>query len=143
MNLNELKPNPRRSSSKKRVGRGPGSGFGKTSGRGHKGLKSRSGGKVRPGFEGGQMPLQKRVPKYGFTSRKNLFLEELRLSDLLKSSNINITIASLIESKLIKKSTKKVKVFKDIEECKKINLSGISVTKSVRKLIEDSGGVIT
>ena len=101
MNLNELKPNPRRSSSKKRVGRGPGSGFGKTSGRGHKGLKSRSGGKVRPGFEGGQMPLQKRVPKYGFTSRKNLFSEELRLSDLLKSSNINITIASLIESKYV------------------------------------------
>ena len=143
MNLNELKPNSGRSSSKKRVGRGPGSGFGKTSGRGHKGLKSRSGGKVRPGFEGGQMPLQKRVPKYGFTSRKNLFSEELRLSDLLKSSNIDITIASLIESKLIKKSTKKVKVFKDVEESKKINLSGISVTKSVRKLIEDSGGVIT
>ena len=143
MNLNELKPNSGRSSSKKRVGRGPGSGFGKTSGRGHKGLKSRSGGKVRPGFEGGQMPLQKRVPKYGFTSRKNLFSEELRLSDLLKSSNIDITVASLIESKLIKKSTKKVKVFKDVEECKKINLSGISVTKSVRKLIEDSGGVIT
>ena len=143
MNLNELKPNSGRSSSKKRVGRGPGSGFGKTSGRGHKGLKSRSGGKVRPGFEGGQMPLQKRVPKYGFTSRKNLFSEELRLSDLLKSSNIDITIASLIESKLIKKSTKKVKVFKDVEETKKINLSGISVTKSVRKLIEDSGGVIT
>ena len=143
MNLNELKPNSGRSSSKKRVGRGPGSGFGKTSGRGHKGLKSRSGGKVRPGFEGGQMPLQKRVPKYGFTSRKNLFSEELRLSDLLKSSNTDITVASLIESKLIKKSTKKVKVFKDVEECKKINLSGISVTKSVRKLIEDSGGVIT
>jgi|TARA_B110001454_G_scaffold175913_1_gene167864 large subunit ribosomal protein L15 len=143
MNLNELKPNSGRSSSKKRVGRGPGSGFGKTSGRGHKGLKSRSGGKVRPGFEGGQMPLQKRVPKYGFTSRKNLFSEELRLSDLLKSSNTDITVASLIESKLIKKSTKKVKVFKDVEESKKINLSGISVTKSVRKLIEDSGGVIT
>jgi len=143
MNLNELKPNSGRSRSKKRVGRGPGSGFGKTSGRGHKGLKSRSGGKVRPGFEGGQMPLQKRVPKYGFTSRKNLFSEELRLSDLLKSSNIDITVASLIESNLIKKSTKKVKVFKDVEECKKINLSGISVTKSVRKLIEDSGGVIT
>ena len=143
MNLNELKPNSGRSSSKKRVGRGPGSGFGKTSGRGHKGLKSRSGGKVRPGFEGGQMPLQKRVPKYGFTSRKNLFSEELRLSDLLKSSNTDITVASLIESKLTKKSTKKVKVFKDVEESKKINLSGISVTKSVRKLIEDSGGVIT
>jgi large subunit ribosomal protein L15 len=143
MNLNELKPNSGRSSSKKRVGRGPGSGFGKTSGRGHKGLKSRSGGKVRPGFEGGQMPLQKRVPKYGFTSRKNLYSEELRLSDLLKSSNTDITVASLIESKLIKKSTKKVKVFKDVEESKKINLSGISVTKSVRKLIEDSGGVIT
>ena len=143
MNLNELKPNSGRSRSKKRVGRGPGSGFGKTSGRGHKGLKSRSGGKVRPGFEGGQMPLQKRVPKYGFTSRKNLFSEELRLSDLLKSSNTDITVASLIESKLIKKSTKKVKVFKDVEESKKINLSGISVTKSVRKLIEDSGGVIT
>ena len=140
--LNTLIDLRKKKISKKRVGRGIGSGTGKTSGRGHKGQKSRSGVSLQ-GFEGGQMPLQKRVPKYGFTSRKNLFSEELRLSDLLKSSNTDITVASLIESKLIKKSTKKVKVFKDIEECKKINLSGISVTKSVRKLIEDSGGVIT
>ena len=73
MKLNELKPNPNRVKASKRIGRGPGSGFGKTSGKGHKGLKSRSGGRVRRGFEGGQMPLQKRVPKFGFSSRKNRF----------------------------------------------------------------------
>ena len=69
MKLNELKPNPKRVKDRKRIGRGLGSGCGKTSGKGHKGLKSRSGGRVRIGFEGGQMPLQKRVPKFGFTSR--------------------------------------------------------------------------
>ena len=142
MNLNELKPNPKRNSSKKRIGRGAGSGFGKTSGKGHKGLKSRSGGKVRPGFEGGQMPLQKRVPKFGFSSRKNLNSAELRLSDLLKSEVDDITIDSLISSKIVSKSTKKVKVFLDKKECKKVNLTGINVTKSVKKLIEEAGGVV-
>ena len=87
LKLNNLIPNKSLSSRtrmKKRRGRGPGSGLGKTSGRGHKGLGSRSGGRVRAGFEGGQMPLQKRVPKYGFFSRKSRFSEEIRLSALIK-----------------------------------------------------------
>ncbi|MDG2061229.1 MAG: 50S ribosomal protein L15 [SAR86 cluster bacterium] len=142
MNLSELKPNPKRNKLKKRLGRGPGSGTGKTSGRGHKGLKSRSGGRVRPGFEGGQMPLQKRVPKYGFTSRKNNYTEELRYSELLKLDLEEISLSTLIESKVVKKSTKKVKVFLDIQESKKLKLSGINVTKSIKKLIEEAGGSI-
>ena len=142
MNLNELRPNPKRNSTRKRVGRGPGSGLGKTSGRGHNGLKSRSGGSVKPGFEGGQMPLQKRVPKFGFTSRKNNYTQELRLSQILKSNSKEITISSLVEEKIIKKSTKKVKVFLDVKEVKKITLSGIQVTKSVKSLIEKAGGAV-
>ena len=121
MKLNALKPNPKRIKSNKRVGRGPGSGSGKTSGKGHKGLKSRSGGRVRIGFEGGQMPLQKRVPKYGFTSRTNKNTEQVRLSTLVKSGIKEVTLESLINADLIKNSTKKVKVFLDTDECTKIN----------------------
>ena len=113
MKLNELKPNPKRVKDSKRIGRGLGSGFGKTSGKGHKGLKSRSGGRVRIGFEGGQMPLQKRVPKFGFTSRKNRNTEQLRLSTLVSSGISEVSIEALIEADLIRNSTKKVKVFLD------------------------------
>ena len=109
MKLNELKPNPKRVKESKRIGRGTGSGSGKTSGKGHKGLKSRSGGRVRIGFEGGQMPLQKRVPKFGFSSRKNRNTEQLRLSALIKSGLTDITIQNLIELDLIRNSTKKLK----------------------------------
>ena len=126
---------------KMRVGRGIGSGKGKTSGRGHKGQKSRSGVAIKS-FEGGQMPLQKRVPKYGFTSRKNNYTEELRYSELLKLDLEEISLSTLIESKVVKKSTKKVKVFLDIQESKKLKLSGINVTKSIKKLIEEAGGSI-
>ena len=115
MKLNELKPNPKRVKDRKRIGRGLGSGFGKTSGKGHKGLKSRSGGRVRIGFEGGQMPLQKRVPKFGFTSRKNRNTEQLRLSTLVSSGILEVSIETLIEANLIRNSTKKVKVFLDTD----------------------------
>ena len=142
MKLNELKPNPKRVKASKRIGRGPGSGSGKTSGKGHKGLKSRSGGRVRIGFEGGQMPLQKRVPKFGFTSRKNRNTEQLRLSALVKSGLKDFDIKSLIESNLVKNSTKQVKVFLDTDECPKIDLKGIKTTASVRKLIEQAGGSV-
>ena len=101
MKLNALKPNPKRIKSNKRIGRGPGSGSGKTSGKGHKGLKSRSGGRVRIGFEGGQMPLQKRVPKYGFTSRTNKNTEQVRLSTLVKSGIKEVTLESLVNADLI------------------------------------------
>tara|TARA_B100001109_G_C18629305_1_gene365274 strand:- start:176 stop:610 length:435 start_codon:yes stop_codon:yes gene_type:complete len=142
MKLNELKPNPKRVRDSKRIGRGTGSGFGKTSGKGHKGLKSRSGGRVRIGFEGGQMPLQKRVPKFGFSSRKNRNTQQLRLSTLVSSGITEVTIDSLISADLIKNSTKQVKVFLDTDECPKIDLKGIRTTASVRKLIEQAGGSV-
>ena len=138
MKLNELKPNPKRIKTSKRIGRGTGSGSGKTSGKGHKGLKSRSGGRVRIGFEGGQMPLQKRVPKYGFTSRTNINTEQLRLSTLVQSGISEISIQSLVNADLIKNSTKKVKVFLDTDKCSKMNLKGINTSK----LIESAGGSV-
>ena len=142
MKHNELKPNPKRVKSSKRIGRGTGSGFGKTSGKGHKGLKSRSGGRVRIGFEGGQMPLQKRVPKFGFTSRVNRNTEQLRLSTLARSGMTDVTITNLIAADLIKNSTKKVKVFLDTDSCPKMNLKGIKTTASVKKIIEEAGGTV-
>jgi large subunit ribosomal protein L15 len=142
MKLNELKPNPKRVKDRKRIGRGLGSGFGKTSGKGHKGLKSRSGGRVRIGFEGGQMPLQKRVPKFGFISRKNRNTEQLRLSTLVSSGITEVSIKTLIEADLIRNSTKKVKVFLDTDSSPKMNLKGIHTTASVKKLIEEAGGSV-
>tara|TARA_X000000368_G_scaffold381234_1_gene337615 strand:+ start:25765 stop:26196 length:432 start_codon:yes stop_codon:yes gene_type:complete len=140
--LNELRPNPKRVRSNKRIGRGPGSGFGKTSGKGHKGMKSRSGGRVRIGFEGGQMPLQKRVPKYGFSSRVNRFTEEVRLSSLVRLGEEEITIQVLSAADLIKNSTKKVKIFLDTDECTRMKLTGLKTTASVKKLIEKAGGSV-
>ena len=142
MKLNELKPNPKRVKESKRIGRGTGSGSGKTSGKGHKGLKSRSGGRVRIGFEGCQMPLQKRVPKFGFSSRKNRNTQQLRLSTLVTSGLTEVTIDSLVEKDLIRNSTKKVKVFLDTDDCSKMNLKGINTTASVKKLIEEAGGTV-
>ena len=142
MKLNALKPNPKRIKVGKRVGRGTGSGSGKTSGKGHKGLKSRSGGRVRVGFEGGQMPLQKRVPKYGFSSRTNNNTEQLRLSTLVQSGISDVSIESLINADLIKNSTKKVKVFLDTDKCSKMNLKGIKTSLSVKKAIEGAGGSV-
>ena len=146
LKLNNLIPHKSLSSrtvaKRKRRGRGTASGLGKTSGRGHKGLGSRSGGGVRAGFEGGQMPLQKRVPKYGFFSRKGRFSEELRLSALIKLGKEEIDINVLRQEDLIKQNTFKVKVIKDIETCPKLNLKGIKTTSSVKNLIEDAGGKI-
>jgi len=142
MKLNALKPNPKRIKASKRVGRGTGSGSGKTSGKGHKGLKSRSGGRVRVGFEGGQMPLQKRVPKFGFSSRTNNNSEQLRLSTLVQSGITEVNIESLVNADLIKNDTKKVKVFLDTDQCSKMNLKGINTTLSVKKAIEGAGGSV-
>ena len=142
MELNELRPNPKRVCSNKRIGRGPGSGFGKTSGKGHKGMKSRSGGRVRIGFEGGQMPLQKRVPKFGFSSRVNRFTEEVRLSSLVRLGEEEITLQVLSAADLIKNSTKKVKIFLDTNECSRMKLTGLKTTASVKKLIEEAGGSV-
>jgi len=146
LKLNNLIPHrslsSRTASKRKRRGRGTASGLGKTSGRGHKGLGSRSGGGVRPGFEGGQMPLQKRVPKYGFFSRKARFSEELRLSTLIKLGKEEIDINVLKQEDLINKNTLRVKIIKDTEICPQLTLKGIKTTSSVRNLIEGAGGKI-
>lgn len=140
MELNTIAPEVKKKNPK-RVGRGIGSGNGKTSGRGHKGQKSRAGGYHKTGFEGGQMPLQRRLPKVGFTSRKNS-TARVRLGELEFEGNENITIETLKEKRIISKKAKDVKIFLSGQLKNKINLNGISVTKGARKVIEDLGGKI-
>ena len=140
MELNTIAPEVKKKKPK-RVGRGIGSGNGKTSGRGHKGQKSRAGGYHKTGFEGGQMPLQRRLPKVGFTSRKNS-TARVRLGELEFEGNENITIETLKEKRIISQKAKDVKVFLSGQLKNKINLNGISVTKGARKVIEDLGGKI-
>ena len=140
MELNTIAPEVKKKNPK-RVGRGIGSGNGKTSGRGHKGQKSRAGGYHKTGFEGGQMPLQRRLPKVGFTSRKNS-TARVRLGELEFEGNENITIEILKEKRIISQKAKDVKVFLSGQLKNKINLNGISVTKGARKVIEDLGGKI-
>jgi|TARA_B110000483_G_scaffold65680_2_gene82174 large subunit ribosomal protein L15 len=142
MYLNTLSPNPGRNSSKKRVGRGIGSGYGKTCGRGHKGLKARSGGKVAPGFEGGQMPLRKRLPKFGFSSRVSLITAEVRLSELNKVEAKIIDIDALKQADLIGQHIERVKVFASGEVKGKVTLQGLGVSKGARAAIEAAGGTI-
>ena len=141
MEFNTIAPEVKKKNAK-RVGRGIGSGNGKTAGRGHKGQKSRAGGFHKVGFEGGQMPLQRRLPKVGFTSRKNN-TARVRLGELQFEGNENITLEVLKEKKIISNAAKEVKVFLSGEIKNKITLSGIMVTKGVRKVIEDLGGKIT
>lgn len=142
MKLNTLSPAPGHKHAAKRVGRGIGSGLGKTGGRGHKGLKSRSGGTVKPGFEGGQMPLRKRLPKYGFTSRVGRFVEQVRLSELNKCADSTIDLAALKSANVIKENTLKAKVFLSGELKKGVTLKGIAVTKGAKAAIEAAGGKI-
>ncbi len=125
----------------KRVGRGIGSGFGKTSGRGHKGQKSRSGGSISRGFEGGQMPLQQRIPKFGFTSRVNNYSKEINIKSLVDLKEVSLS--TLREAKFISKSVKKVKVFGNTPLDKAINFSGIKLTKGARSVVEKAGGKIS
>ena len=140
--LNTISPNDGSRKPRKRVGRGVGSGFGKTAGRGHKGLKSRSGGSVKPGFEGGQMPLQRRLPKFGFTSRKSLLRQEVRLSELNCLSSNEVTIDELKKSGVIKKSTKYVKIIFSGEASRSFVINQIAISKGAREAIERAGGSI-
>ena len=133
--LNEIKLKQESKHAKKRVGRGMASGTGKTCGRGHKGQKSRTGGKVQVGFEGGQMPLQRRLPKVGFTSMKNINTEELKYDYLDKISETEITIELLKKYKLIKNKTTKVKVIGPVTVTSKKKLIDIQATKSVMEFI--------
>lgn len=142
MYLNTLQPAPGSKTPAKRLGRGIGSGKGKTCGKGHKGQKARAGGYHKVGFEGGQMPLQRRIPKSGFRSRKALVREEIRLSDLIKVEGTVIDFTALMASGLIKNSTKFVKLiaFGNIERA--ITLRGIPATAGARKAIEAAGGTV-
>ena len=142
MFLNTLKPAAGSKSNPKRRGRGIGSGLGKTGGRGHKGQKSRSGGQTKIGFEGGQMPLQRRLPKVGFTSRLARVTDEIRLNELNALTADVIDIAALKEANLIAKSIKRVKIIDSGEVKKAVTLKGIRVTKGARAAIEAAGGKI-
>ncbi len=142
MRLNSLSPNPGSRKDAKRVGRGIGSGLGKTAGRGHKGQKSRSGGKVRPGFEGGQMPLQKRLPKYGFTSRIARTTAQIRLSELNAVDADVVDLEALKAADLIKQDITRARVFLSGELSKAVTVKGLAVTKGAREAIEKAGGKI-
>ena len=134
--LNELKPNIGSKSSKKRVGRGGASGTGKTCGRGHKGQKSRTGGTIQVGFEGGQMPLQRRLPKVGFSSRVNNYSAEIKYDRLEKVKEDEVTIDLLKKYKLVKAKIKKVKVIGPCTIKSKKVLKDIACTKSVAEHIK-------
>ena len=142
MRLNDLSPAPGSRTEKKRAGRGIGSGLGKTGGRGHKGLKSRSGGSVKPGFEGGQMPLQRRLPKFGFTSRKSLTRDEIRLAELNKVNGDEITIDSLRQARLIGEKIKDVKIILAGEVTRAVTVKGLRITKGARAAVEAAGGKV-
>ena len=129
LTLNSISDSKSRSE-KKRVGRGAGSGVGKTAGRGHKGQKSRSGGNVRPGFEGGQMPLQMRLPKFGFTSRVSRVSESINVKHLTGVKKI--TIENLKKLGFIKKSTLKVKIFGEGKLAETPNDENIKISKGVK-----------
>ena len=128
------------SKNRKRVGRGIGSGTGKTAGRGHKGQKSRSGGSIARGFEGGQMPLQQRIPKFGFSSRVNRGFQEINLKNISTMTEVNLD--ALKAKRIISKATKKVKIFGICELSQPMTITGINVTRGAKKSIEKAGGTI-
>jgi len=142
MRLNTLSPAPGARKESKRVGRGIGSGTGKTAGRGHKGQKSRSGGSVRPGFEGGQMPLQKRLPKYGFSSRIARTTAQVRLSELNAVEGDVVDLEVLKSADLVKDNVARVRVFLSGELGKPLTIKGLAVTKGAREAIEKAGGKV-
>ena len=142
MNLNTLKPAFGEKTSRKRIGRGMGSGMGKTSGRGHKGQKSRSGGFTKIGFEGGQMPLQRRLPKVGFSSRISIVTSQVTLGQLDKLSEKDINIDVLKKHNLVTKNILRVKVMLSGEINRSINLVGIKATKGAKAAIEAAKGTV-
>ena len=142
MRLNTIKPSEGAKQDAKRVGRGIGSGLGKTGGRGHKGQKSRSGGFHKVGFEGGQMPLQRRLPKVGFVSRKGRYSAEVRLGELAKVDAEVIDLAALKAADILPNSIKQAKVILSGKLEKAVSVKGIKVTKGARAAIEAAGGKV-
>ena len=142
MELNTIKPGAGSKHAKRRVGRGIGSGLGKTAGRGHKGQKSRSGGYHKVGFEGGQMPLQRRLPKRGFKSQSLKYNAEVTLTDLQRLAADEVDLLTLKQAGLVGELAKVVKVIKSGELSKKIALKGIGATAGAKAVIEAAGGSI-
>ncbi len=142
MQLNNLSPAAGSKSVKKRLGRGIGSGLGKTGGRGHKGQHSRAGGFHKVGFEGGQMPLQRRLPKVGFISQISLVTAEVRLSDLQKMTVTDIDLLALKEANIISGKYERAKVILSGDISKPITLRGLMVTKGAKAAIEAAGGTV-
>ena len=142
MELNGIKPGQGAKHAKRRVGRGIGSGLGKTSGRGHKGQKSRAGGYHKVGFEGGQMPMQRRLPKRGFKSHLLKFNAEVTLSALEQLGLAEVDLLALKTAGLVGQLTKNVKVIKSGELSKAVKLNGISATAGAKAIIEAAGGSV-
>lgn len=142
MKLNTLAPAAGAKKASKRLGRGIGSGVGKTGGRGHKGQTSRSGGGVRRGFEGGQMPLYRRLPKFGFTSRKSMITAEVRLSELTKVDADIIDLNALKASNIVGIQIEYAKVMLSGEINRPVTVRGLRVTKGARAAIEAAGGKV-
>ena len=145
MRLDSLSPAPGSKTTRRRVGRGAGSGWGKTSGRGQKGQKARSGGGVRAGFEGGQLPLQMRVPKFGFRSRVGMVTAEVRLNEITKVEGEQVTVAALKAANIISRNIQRVRIFSSGEVSRAVTVavgSDIGVTKGARSAIEAAGGKV-
>ena len=142
MQLNQIKPAAGANQARRRVGRGIGSGLGKTAGRGHKGQKSRAGGYHKVGFEGGQMPLQRRLPKRGFKSHNLKFNGQITLSDLERLGQDEVDLVMLKAAGLIGQIVKNVKVIKSGELARKVSLKGIGATVGAKAAIEAAGGAV-
>lgn len=140
MELNTIQPGAGAKHAKRRVGRGIGSGLGKTAGRGHKGQKSRSGGYHKVGFEGGQMPLQRRLPKRGFKSAKLQYNAEITLADLNTLQSAEVDLLVLKQAGLVSQLVKRVKVVKTGEVSRAVVLKGIAATAGAKQAIEAAGG---
>ena len=144
MRMNDLHPGAGSKKAKRRVGRGPGSGWGKTAARGQKGQKARSGGGVRPGFEGGQLPLQMRIPKFGFRSRIGLTTAEVRTSEPAKVEGDDITLDSLKSANVVRRDMLRARIILsgDVNRALKVSDSDVKVTKGAKAAIEGAGGSI-
>jgi large subunit ribosomal protein L15 len=142
MQLNTIKPAEGAKKARRRVGRGIGSGLGKTAGRGHKGQKSRAGGYHKVGFEGGQMPLQRRLPKRGFKSQTLKYNGEITLTDLQRLDQDEVDLVMLKAAGLVRQLVKSVKVIKSGELSRKVTLKGIGATAGAKAAIEAAGGAL-
>jgi large subunit ribosomal protein L15 len=142
MQLNDLSPAWGSKKPKRRLGRGSGSGLGKTSGKGHKGQKARKSGNVRPGFEGGQQPFQNRVPKFGFRSRVGMHTAEVRLSELAKVDGEQVDLDTLKQANVLKRSVKRARIVLSGTIDRAVAVRGVKVTKGARAAIEAAGGKV-